>query len=119
MYGNADGVKKWNEVFPKLVQYLDRPYKDDISRDAKHCSILLLLNKVLKPTKVTRNFKPSVLVAQEEVILFAASDESAAKVLEKFTDDYKKYGFQPVPKLVFIGKNVNSLGGEFQAQTSM
>ncbi|XP_062715110.1 uncharacterized protein LOC109622138 [Aedes albopictus] len=85
MYGNTegfgDGIERWKNAFPKLVQYLDRPYKDEFSKsileslkatdthiNTKNCSILLLLNNILKPTKNTRNFKPSVLVAQEEVI---------------------------------------------------
>lgn len=84
--------------------------------DTKTCSALLLLNNVLKPTKVTRKFKPSILAAQEEIILFAASDQLAAGVFTKFNEDYSKYGFQPVPKLIFIGEGVDSLGGEFQVR---
>ncbi|XP_062554068.1 uncharacterized protein LOC134219364 isoform X2 [Armigeres subalbatus] len=127
MYGVTDGVKKWNNVLPKLVQYVDRPYKDDISKgileclkaadtdiNSKHCSILMLLNNVLKPTKVTRIFKPSVLAAQEEVILFAATDDLASATLDKFIDEYTKHGFQPVPKLIAIGENLTTLEGEFQ-----
>ncbi|XP_062549483.1 uncharacterized protein LOC134214054 [Armigeres subalbatus] len=111
------------------MQYLDRPYKDEISKsildclknadtdiNSKHCSILLLLNNVLKPTKVTRIFKPSVLVAQEDVILFAATDDDASATLDKFMEEYTKHGFQPVPKLIAIGENVTSLDGEFQVR---
>ncbi|XP_065073514.1 uncharacterized protein LOC135697669 [Ochlerotatus camptorhynchus] len=129
MYGINDGVKKWNLAFPKLVKYLDRPYKDDFSKkilecltspefdlDVKTCAFLLLLNNVLKPTKVTRKFKPSILAAQEEIILFAASNDLAAGVLTKFNEDYSNYGFQPAPKLIFIGKGIDSLEGEFQVR---
>ncbi|XP_065086695.1 uncharacterized protein LOC135708506 [Ochlerotatus camptorhynchus] len=129
MYGIDDGVKKWNLAFPKLVKYLDRPYKDDFSKnilecltspesdlDVKTCAVLLLLNNVLKPTKVTRKFKPSILAAQEEIILFAASNDLATGVFTKFNEDYSKYGFQPVPKLIFIGEGIGSLEGEFQVR---
>lgn len=71
---------------------------------------------MLKPTKVTRTFKPSILAAQEEVILFVPAEDSADSTLEKFNEGYCKYGFQPVPKLVFIGEGVESLGGEFQVR---
>lgn len=37
MYGIDDGVKKWNLAFPKLVKYLDRPYKDDFSKKILEC----------------------------------------------------------------------------------
>lgn len=30
--GNSDGIDKWNLILPKLVTYLSRPYKDDLSK---------------------------------------------------------------------------------------
>lgn len=74
----------------------------------------MLLNCVLPPAKVTANFKPSILRAQEDVIIFAASDEDARQKLDNFNEMYTDLGFEIVPKLVFRGEGILSLSGQFE-----
>lgn len=80
------------------------------------CGVLLLLNNELRPTKVTKKFKPSILAAQEDIILFAETDEQAACKINEFETTYASYGFQPVPKLVFKGKSFKELTGSYEVR---
>ncbi|XP_058822709.1 uncharacterized protein LOC131684134 isoform X2 [Topomyia yanbarensis] len=125
--GNTDGLKKLENAIPKIIRVLNRSYTDeyskellaylqtpDISKDAEITIILILLNNVLKPTKVTLHYKPSILVAQEEIIIFATTDDEAASKLASFYGMYENLGFTIIPKLIFRGENHKSLSGSFE-----
>lgn len=77
-------------------------------------AILLLLNNFLRPTKVTKTFKPSILSAQEDIILFADTDEQAAEKLAEVNSTYSQYGFSPIARLLFRGQDIHSLTGVFE-----
>lgn len=77
-------------------------------------AILLLLNNFLRPTKVTKNFKPSILSAQEDIILFADTDEQALEKIDELNSTYTQFGFSPIARLLFRGQNIRSLTGVFE-----
>lgn len=125
--GNGDGISKWNTILPALVTHLSRSYKDelsktvtehlnspDLSQDSAICGVLILLNNELKPTKVTKKFKPSILAGQEDMIIFAETDDAVASKIKEFESTYTSLGFQVIPKLVFRGKNFHTLNGIYE-----
>ncbi|XP_062565876.1 uncharacterized protein LOC134228112 [Armigeres subalbatus] len=125
--GEDNCINKWNHLLPKIIRYLDQPFKDDVSvtllnlikspdtnKDSTISAVLILLNNVLKPTKVTKTYKPSILSAQEDIIFFAESDHQVVQKINDFNATYESLGFQSVPKLVFRGKDVTSLSGRYE-----
>ncbi|XP_055613582.1 uncharacterized protein LOC129760027 [Uranotaenia lowii] len=125
--GNPDAFNKWERLIPALTRYLNRQYNDELSKDllyhltsessdsnVKLCSILLLLNNIFKPTKVTREFKPTVVFAQEDIIIFASTDEEVDQKIAEREISYGKFGFPPTPKLLFRGENAWTLTGTFE-----
>lgn len=78
--------------------------------------VLILLNNELRPTKVTKKFKPSILAAQEDIILFAETDEEVASKIKELETTYTSYGFRPIPRLVFRGKNLQALRGIYEVR---
>lgn len=63
---------------------------------------------------MTKTFKPSILSAQEDIILFAVTDEQALERLELANSSYAKYGFSSVARLLFRGESVKSLSGVYE-----
>ncbi|KXJ69394.1 hypothetical protein RP20_CCG027287 [Aedes albopictus] len=125
--GDINGSRTWKLCLEKLIRYVKRPYKDQLSKDivdqlasgklnddSKVCAVLILLNNFLLPTKVTKTFKPTILSAQEDVIFFAATDAEAMQKIHEFNETSCKLGLKPSPKLIFKGENFKSLTGEFE-----
>ncbi|KXJ71642.1 hypothetical protein RP20_CCG020066 [Aedes albopictus] len=125
--GDSEGLRKWNFILPTLVTHLSRPYQDDMSKaiaehlnscsptqDSVICGVLMLLNHELQPTKVMRNFKPSVRTAQQDVILFGVTDEQVnAKLIEREAM-YALYDIPIGPVLVFRGNDFRTLTGSYE-----
>ncbi|XP_065084640.1 uncharacterized protein LOC135706888 [Ochlerotatus camptorhynchus] len=125
--GNDKGINKWDQFLPKIIEYLDKPYKDELSinllgfiktpgadKNSIISAVLILLNNVLKPTKVTKTFKPSILSAQEDIIFFAETNGQAVQKINDFNSSYESLGFYTIPKLVFRGKDITSLSGGYE-----
>lgn len=125
--GNKNGMNKWDAFLPKIVDYLDQPFKNELSKDLLRfikspaadknsiiSAVLILLNNVLKPTKVTRTYKPSILSAQEDIIFFAETDNQVVEKITEFNSTYASLGFSTIPKLVFRGKDITSLVGVYE-----
>lgn len=68
----------------------------------------------MKPTKVTRTYKPSILSAQEDIVFFAETDDQVVQKINDCNSFYESLGLSTVPKLVFRGKDITSLNGEFE-----
>lgn len=75
--------------------------------------MLLLLNNILRPTKVTRTFKPTISFAQEEIIIFAETENDIRSKIETAYSMYATWNAPPIPKLVFIGKSTSTLTGSY------
>ncbi|EAT34309.1 AAEL013428-PA [Aedes aegypti] len=125
--GDKNGSRTWDLCLEKLIRFVKRPYKDTFSSDiveqlvsseldqnSKVCAILILLNNILLPTKVTKTFKPTILSAQEDVIFFAASDAEAIQKVNEYNETVCKLGLKPSPKLVFRGESFKTLTGVFE-----
>ncbi|XP_021711615.1 uncharacterized protein LOC5566000 [Aedes aegypti] len=125
--GDHEGLRKWSSILPSLVAHLSRSYQDDHSKaiaehlssneldqDSMICGVLMLLNHELLPTKVRKNFKPSVLTAQQDVILIAETDDQVKAKLAEYETMYASYELPIVPKLVFRGKNIRELTGPYE-----
>ncbi|XP_062550319.1 uncharacterized protein LOC134215089 [Armigeres subalbatus] len=125
--GNREGWKKWELLLPKIIKYIDRPYKEEPSKSAlkllkssnvsqcqQICCVLLLLNNHLRPTKVTRTFKPSVLFAQEEIISFAETDEQVYEKVKALNAINSRYGIPSIARIVVRGKDLTLLAGIFE-----
>lgn len=82
--------------------------------DSMICGVLMLLNHELLPTKVRKNFKPSVLTAQQDVVLIAETDDQVKAKLAEYETMYTSYELPIVPKLVFRGKNFRELTGPYE-----
>lgn len=74
---------------------------------------MLALCTILQPIAVASRLKPTILVGQEDTLIFVDSKEQA---LAKVQDTYRSYielNLPIVPKLVAVGENLNQLHGTF------
>ncbi|XP_058814073.1 uncharacterized protein LOC131677980 [Topomyia yanbarensis] len=120
---NTEVNTSWTEHFLIIGSYIRLRSIDETSErllsvltsnaatdDDRACVLLLLLNTVLHPQKVTSSYKPTVVNGREDTILFANSDiEADEKVREQYKV-YQQLGIPLVPKLVFFGR----LSGTFR-----
>lgn len=81
--------------------------------DSRLCAILILLNCVLPPVRVTPGYKPTVSSAQEETILFDQTEQGAKQKLLALYARFKDLGLPHVPKLIALGANYKDLQGSF------
>lgn len=81
--------------------------------DMRICVLLLLLNTVLHPQKVTTSYKPTVVNGREDTILFADSNSDADMKVQNLYKVYEQLGIPIAPKLVFFGQPTD-LKGEFR-----
>ncbi|XP_058467123.1 uncharacterized protein LOC131440050 isoform X1 [Malaya genurostris] len=86
------------------------------SDDTKHCALLLLLNTVLPPTSAAFRFKPTIRLAQEDTIIFAASLSEARLKVQNIYETYIERNLPVVPKLIALGSDYKSLEGRFFVQ---
>lgn len=81
--------------------------------DSQICAVLILLNNILPPTKISKDFKPTTLLAQEDIILFVNSQEDISAKVDEVYSMYVEWGLPPTVKLVFVGFDAASLSGQF------
>lgn len=74
---------------------------------------MILLNNILPPTKISKDFKPTTLVAQEDIILFVSTAEGIRAKVDEVYSMYNDWGLPPTVKLVFVGSGAASLTGQF------
>lgn len=77
------------------------------------CVALILLNNILKPTRVNKTFLPTIQVAQEDTILFVDSRESISQRISSVYSTYATMDAPAIPKLIFTGHDSLHLNGEF------
>lgn len=78
--------------------------------DTRLCILLLSLNCVLHPLKVTKDYKPTVINGQDDTIIFAETEADAETKLSDFYQRYQDLAIPVTPKLVFFGKPTELLG---------
>lgn len=92
----------------ELLKYLQGTNYDE---DVALCALMLSLNTVLPPIPASPRYKPTIIVAQEDTILFVDSVERAGTNVQQLYADYAVRGLPIVPKIVVIGKG---LGHSFE-----
>ncbi|XP_062535305.1 uncharacterized protein LOC134204514 [Armigeres subalbatus] len=75
-------------VDPSAVSLLEGLTTDNASIDKKICILLLALNTVLPPIAVASRFKPTILVGQQDTLIFVDSKDQARS---KIQDVYRNY----------------------------
>ncbi|KAL9702522.1 hypothetical protein quinque_006040 [Culex quinquefasciatus] len=92
----------------RLLQLLDSE-----DNDTKVYSLILILNTILPPITAGRKYKPTILGAQDDSILFAANEAEVRETVESLYAAYTAQGFPKVPKLVFLGTGPENFAGKF------
>lgn len=85
-------------------------YFSNIISDTRVCALLLLLNCVLHPQKVTKCYKPTVINGRDDTIVFADSDTNANAKLTEIYKRYQDLALPRSPKLLFFGTPTELLG---------
>ncbi|XP_058443690.1 uncharacterized protein LOC131425651 [Malaya genurostris] len=119
-------TEKWDHLLAVAGKYIRERSIDDSScklvdifsnsteaKDLRICALLLSLNCVLHPQKVTVSYKPTVLNGQNDTVLFANSDDEAKVKLAAVYTQYQSYRIPLTPKLIFFGTQA-SLTGVFR-----
>lgn len=74
---------------------------------------MILLNCCVQPCKTTKTFKPAILTAQQDVLLFASSIDEAKTAIRDLFKGYTDHKIPVHPKLVVIGNNYQSFTGDY------
>ncbi|XP_062556663.1 uncharacterized protein LOC134221486 [Armigeres subalbatus] len=124
--GFVEGVHKWAELVKKLKPYfilkvhdqfsaaiLEFMSHDQATEDILVCCTLMLLNCCVKPCKINKNVRPTILSAQEDTLLFAENLESGVDLIRKLIETYAAQGVAAHPKILAIGSSYRKLTGEF------
>lgn len=99
-----------DEYSSNLVTLLE---KVDTSKDSQVCAVLILLNNILPPIKIAKEFKPTTTVGQEDIILFVSPEEDIRSKVNEVYSTHAEWGLAPTVRLVFVGSGAASLSGEF------
>ncbi|XP_055632689.1 uncharacterized protein LOC129773137 [Toxorhynchites rutilus septentrionalis] len=92
-------------VDPSAVSLLERLTDDTTNNDKQICTLLLALNTVLPPITAAPHFKPTILVGQEDTLIFVDSKELAQSKIHEIYRSYTELDLPIVPKLVAVGEN--------------
>ncbi|XP_058443678.1 uncharacterized protein LOC131425641 [Malaya genurostris] len=98
---------------PSAVYLLERLTDDDANNDKKICALLLALNTVLSPISVASRFEPTILVGQEDTLIFVGSKEQAQLKIQEIYQSYAELNIPIVPKLFAVGESLDNLQGTF------
>lgn len=125
--GTVDAIEKWPAVLLGIGKFIETKSLDGASseilqtvtadgcnQDVRFCGILLLLNCVLHPQKVSINHRPTIVNGQEDTIIFASTYEDAAKKVEEVYRRYEELSIPPTPKLVVFGKDYKNQTGVYR-----
>ncbi|XP_062708402.1 uncharacterized protein LOC134288242 [Aedes albopictus] len=121
-----NGIEVWDDLLVHVIDYLKIHVNDEfsirilhdvtntsLSDDSRLCAVLILLNCVLPPVRVTAGYKPTVSSAQEEIFLFDNTEQGAKQKLQELYARHKDLGLPPAPKLIALGANYKELQGHF------
>ncbi|XP_062558580.1 uncharacterized protein LOC134223453 [Armigeres subalbatus] len=124
--GFVEGIHKWTELVKKLKPYfilkvhdqfsaaiLEYMSHDGATEDTLVCCTLMLLNCCVKPCKINKNIRPTILSAQEDTLLFAENLESGVDNIRKLLETYAAQGVAAHPKILAIGSSYRKITGEF------
>lgn len=75
--------------------------------------MIILLNNLLPPSKVKKDFKPTVLFAQEDTFLFVDSEENVPIKVDEVNSKYEELGIPPCVRLIFVGSSAATLEGKY------
>lgn len=68
---------------------------------------------MLPPISAGARFKPTICVAQDDTLIFAESVDDASSKVQQTYLTYAERKLPVVPKLVALGKDINSIQGRF------
>ncbi|XP_055524504.1 uncharacterized protein LOC129718104 [Wyeomyia smithii] len=124
--GYKEKRANWKNIIDKLRTYfilkvrsqnslvvLEFMNRSNQSEDALFCCFLILLNCCVKPSKITKTMRPAILTAQEDVLMFAGSLDSARESIKTLFEAYAVQNITPHPKIVAIGVDYTSTKREF------
>ncbi|EDS32738.1 conserved hypothetical protein [Culex quinquefasciatus] len=142
-----DGITDWISFLRKLLPHVTLKFRDahsneladflrsqrsdqnlEHNKDQIACVALILLNNILKPTRVNKTFLPTIQVAQEDTILFVDSRESISQRISSVYSTYATMDAPAIPKLIFTGHdslhlnaraNQRQLSRSFRAPSSV
>ncbi|XP_058814155.1 uncharacterized protein LOC131678034 [Topomyia yanbarensis] len=120
-----NGLKKIAQLIPQITEYISKEavdpsavsllkrLKDEgANNDKKTCALLLALSTVLSPISVASRFKPTILVGQEDTLIFNSKEQAESKIKETYRS-YAELNLPIIPKLVVVGENLDQLQGTF------
>lgn len=73
----------------------------------------MALNTVLPPIAAAARYKPTIIVGQEDTVLFEETDDNIEARLSAVFDGYRERNLPTVPKLVCLGSRCDRLTGRF------
>lgn len=74
---------------------------------------MLALNTVLPPIAAASRLKPTILIGQEDTLIFVDAKEQAQLKVQETYRSYTELNLPIVPKLIAVGKNLDQLQGTF------
>ncbi|XP_058821508.1 uncharacterized protein LOC131683496 isoform X3 [Topomyia yanbarensis] len=93
-----------------VLEYMNQ---DNATEDALVCCTLILLNCCVRPCKINKNVRPTILTAQEDILLFTDNVESGVESIRVLFESYVAQNVTPHPKVIAIGSSYRNLTGEF------
>ncbi|XP_062550191.1 uncharacterized protein LOC134214933 isoform X2 [Armigeres subalbatus] len=124
--GFQEGIRGWPKIISKLrpifvlkvkdqysLSVLEHMIRADTSEDTQICCFMVLLNCCVQPCKTTKTFKPAILTAQQDILLFAPNIDEARVVIQDLFEAYHDHKIPPYPKIVIIGRDFQSFSNNF------
>ncbi|XP_058836968.1 uncharacterized protein LOC131693274 [Topomyia yanbarensis] len=124
--GSTNGSEKLESLKAGLITYISKKGLDpsvdgfisllidsNASDDSKLCALLLGLHTVLSPIAAGLHFKPTIVVAQDDTILFVESVEDIRSKIQAVYASYAERHLPVAPKLVFLGSGYKQVTGRF------
>nr|XP_029713279.1 uncharacterized protein LOC109402565 [Aedes albopictus] len=93
---------------PSAAQLLKQLFDEGANNDKKVCALLLALNTVLPPIAAASRLKPTILIGQEDTLIFVDAKEQAQLKVQETYRSYTELNLPIVPKLIAVGKTWTS-----------
>ncbi|KAL1400516.1 hypothetical protein pipiens_002065 [Culex pipiens pipiens] len=112
----ANGFEKLKTLALQLKPYIEEKASDPsaerlisllshTSEDVQVLALFLALNTVLPPIAAAARYKPTIIVGQEDTVLFEESVDNIEARLSAVFDGYRERNLPIVPKLVCLGSS--------------